>query len=68
MSSIDGRTVNYLDRPDWVGLVIGDSHQPGFVRVHWSQPIRQISIHEIKNLQVIDAPPSQEELAKIYHG
>ena len=68
MSDIDGRQVNYRTGTDWTGLVIGDSGTPGWVRVHWSSPKNQISPHKITDLVVIDSPPSQEELRKMYHG
>jgi hypothetical protein len=68
MSDIDGRRVNYRTSADWEGLVIGDSGIPGWVRVHWAKPKNQISPHKATDLVVIDSPPSQEELRKMYHG
>jgi signal transduction histidine kinase len=74
MSDIDGRQVNYRDlkdkddNPVWEGLVMGDSGTPGWVRVHWAKPKNQISPHKVTDLVVIDSPPSQEELRKMYHG
>lgn len=68
MSAIDGRTVQYRDKPNWVGLVLGDSYGPGFVRVRWDEPTQQIGIHRVVDLQILDEPPSQEELARKYYG
>jgi hypothetical protein len=68
VSSIDGRKVQWGDHKDWQGLVIGDSHIDGFVRVHWETPKPQISTHRIEHLTVLDAPPTQEELAHQYYG
>lgn len=68
MSHIDGRKVQYQDKPDWTGIVIGDSHTEGYVRVNWDEPHRQISIHHVDRLKVLDAPASQEELFRKYHG
>ncbi len=52
-------------RENWVGLVVGDSHSPGTVRVHWKEPTNQIGIHQVSDLVVDDAPPSQEDLAAL---
>lgn len=68
MSAIDGRRVRYGDKEEWSGLVIGDSHTEGFVRVSWEAPHRQISIHRIGHLTVLDAPATQEELSRQYYG
>lgn len=68
MSSIDGRKVNFRDKPEWVGLVMGDSFTPGTVRVDWSEPIRRTGIHHVKDLVVLDAPPTQDDLKMMYAG
>jgi hypothetical protein len=38
---------------------------PGHWRVDWELPRRQTGIHKRTDLVVVDAPPSQEELAKL---
>ena len=68
MSKIDGRLVNFRGKPEWVGIVMGDNISPGTVRVDWSEPIRQTGIHHVKDLVVLDAPPTQEDLAMMYAG
>jgi hypothetical protein len=68
MSSIDGRKVNFRGRTSWVGLVQGDSGQEGQVRVAWTHPRQQTGIHKVTDLVVIDSPPSQDELKKMYYG
>ncbi len=68
MSKIDGRKVRYGNKEDWLGQVIGDSHTEGFVRVAWETPRRQIGIHRIGHLTILDEPATQEELARAYYG
>lgn len=68
MSDIDGRKVRYMNREDWVGQVIGDSHTEGFVRVHWEPPHPQISAHRIGHLTLLDEAPTQEDLSNQYYA
>lgn len=65
MKDINGRKVSYRGKPDWIGLVQGPS-SPGNVRVHWSAPTNHTGIHRIVDLIVLDEPPTQEELAKLF--
>jgi hypothetical protein len=65
VSAIDGRQVEYRNRSDYKGHVIGDSHTLGNVRVAWTEPYRQIGIHRIEDLVVVDEPPTQEQLAAL---
>jgi hypothetical protein len=65
VSYIDGRKVNYRGKKTWIGLVQGDDVKSGHVRVLWSTPKVQTGIHKIIDLVVLDAPPTQEELAKL---
>jgi hypothetical protein len=68
MSVIDGRKVKFRGKDDWIGLVQGDSYSPGTVRVAWSAPTTRTGIHRVADLEVIDEPPSQEQLAAMFHG
>ena len=65
MSVIDGRKVKFRGKDDWVGLVIGDSYTPGTVRVAWNAPTTRTGIHRTADLEVLDEPPTQEELARL---
>jgi hypothetical protein len=62
---IDGRRVNYRGKTSWVGIVQGMASTPGHWRVDWESPCRQTGVHKRTDLVVVDAPPSQEELAKL---
>lgn len=50
MSEIDGRWVNYRGKTSWKGIVQGDAHTPGHVRVDWREPIIQTGIHKLIDL------------------
>jgi len=65
VSLIDGRRVQFRGKPDWFGIVQGDSYTPGTVRVSWIAPATRTGIHRIADLEVTDEPPTQEELAKM---
>lgn len=54
MSAIDGRKVNFRDKPDWIGLVQGDSYTPGTVRVQWTEPHVHTGVHAVSDLVVLD--------------
>lgn len=60
-----GRKVSYRDKPDWVGIVQGDSYTPGNVRVQWSEPTIHTGVHRQVDLVRLDDPPTQEDLAKL---
>lgn len=62
MSAIDGRTVNYRGKENWVGLVQGDSYIPGTVRVQWNEPRIHTGIHRVEDLVAIDT--AEENLVK----
>lgn len=68
MSEIDGRKVEYFNNPEYQGLVIGDSITEGFVRVQWDKPSRHIGIHRVRHLTVLDAAPTQEDLANTFYA
>jgi hypothetical protein len=53
MSELDGRHVNYRGKPSWVGIVMGDAHTPGHVRVDWREPIIQTGLHKSTDLVVV---------------
>lgn len=63
MSSIDGRKVHYRTDEKKIGLVMGDSYLPGYVRVHWKEPREHIEAHRVDDLVVLDRAKTQEELA-----
>ena len=68
MSAIDGRRVRYRGKDDWTGIVQGDSYTPGTVRVAWAEPTSRTGVHRVVDLEVIDTPPTQEDLAALFNG
>lgn len=63
MSLYDGREVTYRGKPLWKGIIQGDSHRQGDVRVDWREPRRQTGVHRLSDLVLVpkkETPPDDD--------